>query len=105
MKPSEVIREARPILFERGWTQRMEMGPDGSVCLVGAIKAARWEHDNSNGVHFTERRVPPKVRAFLKAALNVNSIEHWNDMRERTFDDVIDALDKAEKLAEISEAQ
>jgi hypothetical protein len=102
MRPSEVIREGRNILFERGWHKGGYEGPDGSVCVVGACRAALLgdaclptSHEQSND--FT---------AIFDEALGGGWREasEFNDSPSTTFDDVIELLDRAEKIAEQHES-
>lgn len=104
MKPSEVIREARNQLFERGWHQGGYEGPDGSVCMAGAVNAAltgrpRLLASESNATF----ALIDAVRAPLEAASD-GHVPHFNDTEGRTFDEVIEAFDRAEKFAEQAEA-
>jgi hypothetical protein len=98
MKASEIIREARNVLFERGWTQGELIAESGELCLEGALSLAETG----------EIRYLPycgAVDAVMKA-LDVkwrDSLWGFNDTTGRTFDEVIDALDRAEKIAEAEE--
>lgn len=105
MKPSEIIREARNVLFERGWNQGDFLGADGSVCAYGALMA---------GEGLEVKRVldcdeacmtdaPEFLECVLPRPLGRIAIADWNDHEDRTFDEVIEAFDKAEKLALIAE--
>lgn len=107
MKPSEVLREARNVLFERGWHQGDftpldaddEPVADGPVCAYGAIGVVLGDVC-CEGIDTTA------VDPFLFAALGVGrdaEIPEWNDEPGRTFGEVIDVFDKAEKLAEAAE--
>jgi hypothetical protein len=92
MKPSEIIREGRNQLFERGWHQGDLIGPGGSVCGEGAVRCAS---EASTAV--------TRALVFLGVAVNYSPYFRWNDMPGRTFDEVVEAFDKAEKLAEAAE--
>lgn len=106
MKASELIREARNVLFERGWHQGYftpidddtgePLADDGPVCIYGAIGCVLGDVENKG---ISTAAVDP----FLFAVLDVEDdceVTEWNDAQERTFSEVIDALDRAEKLAE-----
>lgn len=96
MKTSEVLREARNLLVECGWHQGSLIGPHGELCLMGALdRAAPSNHDLSDAFVAIRRSLPPHSHKF---------VSEWNDDPATTFDDVIDVFDKAEKLAEASEA-
>jgi hypothetical protein len=99
MTPAEVIREARNVLFERGWTQGRREADDGAVCLEAALSIAicgkpRFLCEGARGTQ--------GVIAAIEAAIDTDteSTWEWNDYYRRTFNEVIDALDRAEKLAE-----
>lgn len=75
------------------------MAEDGSVCLAGALRVARWGSDE-----FQKHQLPHGLRPFIAAAIDPDFkpgwIRNWNDQPERTFSEVIDVLDRAEKIAE-----
>lgn len=97
MKNSEVIREARSTPFERGWHQGELESEDGSLCIMGALYGAL------GSVHNTPvARVLP-VYAVLESIVGGAGVGSWNDKYGRTFTEVIDMLDKAEKVAEREE--
>lgn len=96
MKPSEVIRETKNVLFERGWKRGGFEGDDGTVCVYRALDIAT--------------RGPGISWDAYKAVVSALPEPHtgiwvWNDARVRSFDEVIDVLDKAEKIAEAREAE
>lgn len=98
MKPSEVIREARSILFERGWHQGGYQGRDGSVCVEGACLLALETLPGA----LSEADTLSTIRAVLPSSFC--AVFLWNDDEDTTFSDVIDVLDRAEKIAEEREA-
>lgn len=103
MKPSEVIREARNILFERGWHQGDLEGVDGSVCAAGALYCAAIGQPipsagNMALIHNSNEPFQYLIQAL--APLVEGGVGSWNDVNGRTFDEVIDAFDRAEKIAE-----
>lgn len=101
MKASEVIREARNVLFERGWYQGDFVGPDGSVCAYGALVVAEgMEVRKSNADAGT---CETDAADYFERAIPVLSMFDWNDKPGRTLNEVMEALDKAEKLALIAE--
>lgn len=97
MKPSEAFREAKCVLFERDWAQHTFGIEGGSVCALGAIGVALtgdelgWLDQGSAIITTLRRAIGGPITLF-------------NDAPGRTFDEVIDAFDKAEKLAEQAEA-
>lgn len=105
MKPSEVIREARNVLFERGWTRRQLEHDDGSVCAMGALRIAAYGAVLGWGPEVESARdcliaADAHLPDFIT---DEPSVPAWNDYPGRTFGEVIDAFDKAEKLALIAE--
>lgn len=95
MKPSEVIRETKVQLFERGWAQGKFENDRGEVCVRGAIGLALFG-DTSASIR--QLACDPIEQLILEAV--GCEVTGWNDDKSRTFDEVIDGLDKAEKLAE-----
>jgi hypothetical protein len=102
MNPSEIIRETKNVLFELGWHQGDFEGPDGSVCVRGALRLAamngsfNWKGEYSDD----ECRAAEHVRGVVG-----EHIPTWNDAIGRTFSEIIDGLDLAEKRAMIAEEQ
>lgn len=120
MKMSEQIAQTRDVLMQRGWHQDWYIAADGRVCFVGALLVAcakeyevkakecmsddyeqRYEivtHGRNWRPHFVEQFIGehfPEVN---------DNIRIWNDAENRTFNDVIDLLDRAELLAKQQEA-
>lgn len=92
MKASEVIREAKNLLFERGWCQGDLMGPDG-LCTRGALGVA------ATGSAYASNFASVEAEFFIKTVVYPVTVPGWNDAPGSTFGEVIDALDRAEKLA------
>lgn len=96
MTDAQIIRDARNLLFERGWNQGALEGDDGSLCVSGAVNAA------VNAACLGP--VEPYFRVLrLFESVVSREITGWNDAPERTFNEVIDAMDRAEKIAESRE--
>lgn len=96
MNAAEVLREARNVLFERGWHKGGIEGTDGSLCALGAIdRAARGGMGSQSDPFLAASRA-------LQSVVGARSIGSWNDADDRTFDEVLEAFDKAEKIAEAS---
>jgi hypothetical protein len=102
VKPSEAIREGRNRLLERGWCQDVLEEADGSLCSVGAIRSAVLG-DTDRTYDPAAMWVCKRAVATLSDAAGVH-IPVFNDAPGRTFDEVIDVFDKAEKLAEQAES-
>lgn len=107
-RPSALIREMKSQLYALGWCQRSMESTDGSICMLGALTNAcnRWEQ--TTGVWPDEAGWSAND-AIVKAGASLfdgdtPSISLWNDAPDRTFDQVIAALDSAEKIAELQEA-
>lgn len=110
MTPADIIREARNKLFELGWTKHcLQDDETKEVCAIGALYAAicgveengeiRWEVLQDNG---TIRKLLVKLESFLKDAVpdSPRLVAYYNDAAGRTFDQIIELFDKAEKYAE-----
>ena len=101
MKTSEVIREARNLLFERGWTKNYLKNAAGNVCLRGALMWAA-----TGGIDWSAwDKISPAESIISSKLINGMNVASWNDEPSRTFDEVIEVLDKAEKIAEQQEAE
>ena len=95
MLPSEVLRQARNEIMERGWSQGDYIASDGSVCAMGAIDI-QWDHKNG--------AVLDRASTAFREATGIDCfIPIWNDTPGRTIHEVLDMFDKAEKLALIAE--
>ena len=90
----EVLRKARERLETWGWTQE-DYQDDYGYCLVGALyngSESNWDDD-------------PAARLLAKAIYGnvpervINSIIVWNDMPNRTRDEVMAVMDRAIGLA------
>lgn len=92
---ADIIREGRNQLFERGWTQGTMIGPDGTVCAIGACQLA----DQAIGLGAFQTWVDTRNTIEACTPDGVGTA-NWNDTPGRTFDEVIDLFDRAEKYAE-----
>ena len=87
--------KAIDVLKERGWHQGQEQGPDGSVCLLGAVGVActgnayMWGRENYH---------------LVSQTLGLTRVGSWNDDPERTEEDVILALKHAAEAWEADHA-
>lgn len=89
--------------MERGWYQGDFIGPDGSLCALGACQAAMGNKVVScktGGENVPQDVYEPLLAATGSASFSVPA---WNDEPRRTIHEVLDAFDKAEKLALIRE--
>lgn len=98
MEASEVLDNAKTAIIERGWCKNALVDMDGRLCLLGAIQFG--EHGRAgvgvrihDGAFTALRSVLPRFAAG------------WNNAPERTFGDVIDALDEARLVAKQREAE
>lgn len=94
---SEAFREARNVLMERGHNKNGQYrGPDGSVCAYGAVATVTGGEYVCGGLlEKALNSLHPDSKTFVAA---------WNDAPERTLDEVLELLERAEKLAEEREA-
>jgi hypothetical protein len=125
---SEEIRATKELLMETRWIKRSyvsyeyEIGEDNvedgvanGYCLVGALGMAvhedpeYWSNrdrgygEGREAIAIIYEALPAKFSYGLGETGKWGSIEDYNDHDSRTFDDVCDLLDRAEKLALIRE--
>lgn len=101
-----VLQEAKDILITDGWMQ-YEMGDAGGPkCITGAIV-------HTGAVIHTGESISDDERSYafdyLVAALmirdGVHNIPNWNDVRGRTFNEVMNLFDEAILLAKERESR
>ena len=84
------LRSVKEILLRDGWCQR-SVQTRGKHCFVGAINVAMtgnaWDHSIGEEGQ--------QVANVLRKSVGIGSLSCWNDQRDRTFDEVIAAIDKA----------
>jgi hypothetical protein len=95
MSASDVIRETRNLLFERGWTQYGSVDPDGSMCVLGALTTVARTADRSSVEAAT-------AAVFEAVGRGCTSVTSWNDESGRTFSEVVEMLERAERVADAS---
>lgn len=116
MKPSEAIRKTKEFLMEKGWTQEEfecieEMDEETgealrvSYCIAGAYSKLTHGHAS----YFERKKADETLRFIARACpvigmgADMDTIFKFNDHEITTFSDIVDVLDKAEKLALIDE--
>lgn len=100
MKPSEILQATKERLMEKGWTQRIYGDSEGPNCISGAFTFT---------VHVLNQAA--RLSLYDVEKYFMRSIEHdamcsitrWNDQHDRTFGDVMAALDNAIILAKEEE--
>lgn len=95
---ADKLREAREYLVRHGWNRNGYEGPDGSVCMMGAVNAVVGSspYDGER-----EDIIGPMRGLLLRGAeTSVPYPAWWNDAPERTQAEVLAAFDKAIALAE-----
>lgn len=97
MKPSDAIREGRNLLFEHGWNQGHAESDDGRICVLHSVLIPA--HRGNPTCDIT-----PFLSALNAAVPTGEGVTTYNDAHDRTFDDIVDLLDRAEKIAEQAEA-
>lgn len=105
-----VLREARKLL-ECGWCQgalaRNAENEKGllcdssacSWCVAGALKAAAMALTGL-GDRWVRLGAKDRARRLLRSVIGLKSITQWNDDRERTQAEVLEAVDRAVELGE-----
>lgn len=101
MDAAELIREARHLLFERGWTKFELEDENGHLCAIGALQST-VETCNCDAYRTALHAL--NEASGLSCGRGGENCEHpiarFNDHPHRTFQEVIDVFDKAEKIAE-----
>lgn len=83
------LRAAAEYLRTHGWRQGDWEGPDGSVCLAGALlKTGSWQRAHVDALG-------------LGYAVSTVGVGQWNDTPGRTIDEVLDRLESAALNLEI----
>lgn len=94
-----LLRAAAAVIRERGWWKGSNEGPEGQVCLFGAINVAAGGDPEGNGFH-------PPLQAALLCACDIlegtveGDVDVWNDAPQRTVDEVLALLEGAAVLEE-----
>jgi len=101
VKASDLLQEAKNRLIEDGWIQYHLHRQEGH-CLTGAL------HEAAGRVEVDEYCDWVSANRILTETIEANSraetIVGWNDHRTRTFDQVMEMLDKAILAAKEAEA-
>jgi len=102
MTPAEIIREMRALLFERGWCRHGLTNALDELCLLGAHNVATGMQADDEIAAYTQCFASGAISALVEAVgcSGPYMLFIWQDEIDRTFDEVIDLLDKAEKIAE-----
>lgn len=90
--------DARHEVDRFGWIQGVQRGDDGEVCTIGALGAAvsrfrRVARDLATEPR--EGRLEHVVRQFSIHAEIPADVGAWNDSRQRTYEELWDAFDRA----------
>lgn len=109
---SEVLLKAADLLEKHGHTKNILKNSDGSMCFMGALNMAEtgdaWFRNPELAVKaatITANMLGVKpVRHYLLSKndpfIGVRAIVDWNNAKERTAQEVIDAMRAAAKIAE-----
>jgi hypothetical protein len=100
----EVLRAAREYLFEHGWMQGEYEDEGGQVCLEGACRKplglpTRASDDPDENDDETWAAAF-NAEAAISRTLGIPGVVTWNDDHDRTFDEVINAIDLTIKRLE-----
>lgn len=112
-----ILRESAEILGEKGWCQNVEKNHEGHMCAMGAMSRAAsklypvGEEQGADRANWDARLdLEWSVIAALANVIGLpngrgmNPIPNWNDMPERTAEDVILAFKRAAEHAEEQDA-
>lgn len=98
MLNSEGFRKAREVLFERNWTRGVLEDSEGRVCMMGAVYLA-WGINISNLYTAPDHLMANGVIGQVMEAIGSDEVGRWNDVTGRHLNEVLEALDRAEKIA------
>lgn len=85
---NQILDDVIALLKKSGWCQKLPTDENGALCLLRAF-----------GV--VESRFHPGTLLFrdarnqVRKAIGTNDLDRWNDAEGRTFEDVLEALEKA----------
>lgn len=79
----EQAAKAAQYIRDHGWFQGNYYGPDGCVCVLGAIRAATGQDDSCALVKL----------AAIRAGVSRYDLDTWNDEKGRTKEEVLNLLD------------
>ena len=88
-KALEVLEHMKENLFERGWCQGQLELETGEVCLSGALATL------TNYEEYYALFALSTALDSIHKAIGGASIPGWNDEPGRTFNEVIEVIDKA----------
>lgn len=89
------IQATRHVLMERGWCQGVGIDKKGRRCLIAACS---FTVDQLNSREEANRRYDNLLN-HIRKIIWPRGIPDWNDTSNRTFDQVLALLDKAEAIA------
>ncbi len=111
---AETLRAARHKLYEQGWTNTAGDDKTGPICMMQSVAIVtgrqlwpyNYDYDGFSpiGRQAVEclNRALPRVQGWSKDDRDyVGRITNWNDVRRRNFTQVVEAFERAEKLAEM----
>ena len=113
---AEVLEDAAEYIEEYGWaqvTQASTWTPGKEACVLAAINAAEGRNPelmyNLTRAGHAFAKYIPTVKSVFYDESNEERIWRWNDVPERTRDEVLTALRKAaeeeRKLASVASKQ
>lgn len=96
MKTKQLLEEARARLVSKGWLNYGNMEANdynsGKRCVVQAI----WDATDANARYDSDHVKWNAVTSLFREVNRIKTpIPVWNDDPERTFEDVLEAFDKA----------
>lgn len=95
MNTSEVLKQARQVIVDKGWCQGFAEESDGRVCMIGALdKIARMEETIYEKARLALLFAIPRVQA-------ADSVSGWNDVKGRTKEEVLAVFDRAIQLQQV----
>lgn len=111
MKTSDALLTAVDVLYERGHTKRELENERGEVCALGAVKVVLYGNAFATATEeifpvmdYVALAIGPDARFSRRDKWGGTSqVVEWNNMLKRTFGEVVDAFERAAKLAEADE--
>jgi hypothetical protein len=96
---AEILAESGDYIREHGWTQGTLLDREtDQVCGLGGICISQDWLEMELGDLTLEININPEVYEELEYSQLLHSLTNWNDMEERTEQEVLDAFAKAEKI-------
>lgn len=93
---AEILVRAAELLGEKGWCQGTPRNAQGEMCARGAICAATHELAGDDPISWAWWNADSRLRDYVNKETGLHmDVPDWNDMPERTAEDVILMMKRA----------